>query len=155
MITQDVKDLLASIEVPGMKVLQFAFYGTTASTCLTTIPCARAVYTGTHDNDTARGWYGGLTDEERRRVWDYLGSDGREVEWALIRAAYGSVAETAIVPMQDALGLGSEARMNTPAAPANANWRWRARDDAFRGDVAERLRRMAALAGRLNLSSRA
>jgi 4-alpha-glucanotransferase len=154
MITQDVKDLLAAVEVPGMKVLQFAFYGDDSEYLPHNHPVRCAVYTGTHDNDTARGWYAGLKDEERRRVWDYLGSDGREIEWALIRAAYGSVAETAVVPMQDVLALGSEARMNTPAAPGG-NWRWRARDDAFRGDLAERLRRMAALAGRLNLSSRA
>jgi 4-alpha-glucanotransferase len=148
MITQDVKDLLASLEVPGMKVMQFAFYGDDSEYLPHRHPVRCAVYTGTHDNDTARGWYGALTDEEKRRVWDYLGSDGREIEWALIRAAYASVAETAVVPMQDVLGLGGEARMNTPAAPGG-NWRWRARDDAFRGDVAERLRRMAALAGRL------
>ena len=148
MITQDVHDLLASLEVPGMKVLQFAFYGDDSEYLPHRHPVRSAVYTGTHDNDTARGWYAGLSDEERRRVWDYLGSDGREIEWALIRAAYSSVAETAIVPMQDVLGLGSEARMNTPAAPGG-NWRWRARDDAFRPDVADRLRRMAALAGRV------
>jgi 4-alpha-glucanotransferase len=147
MITQDVKDLLASVEVPGMKVLQFAFYGDDSEYLPHNHPVRSAVYTGTHDNDTARGWYAGLKDEERRRVWDYLGSDGREVEWALIRAAYASVAETAIVPMQDVLGLGSEARMNTPAAPGG-NWRWRARDDAFRVETAERLRRMVTLAGR-------
>jgi 4-alpha-glucanotransferase len=148
MITQDVKDLLASVEVPGMKVLQFAFYGDDSEYLPHNHPVRSAVYTGTHDNDTARGWYAGLTDEEKRRVWDYLGSDGREIEWSLIRAAYASVAETAIVPMQDVLGLGSEARMNTPAAPGG-NWRWRARADAFRGDTAERLRRMAALTGRM------
>jgi len=148
MITQDVKDLLASLEIPGMKVLQFAFYGDDSEYLPHNHPVRSAVYTATHDNDTARGWYAGLTDEERRRVWDYLGNDGREVEWALIRAAYASVAETAVVPMQDVLGLGGEARMNTPAAPGG-NWRWRAGDDAFRGDVAERLRRMVALAGRL------
>jgi len=151
MITQDVKDLLASIEVPGMKVLQFAFYGDDSEYLPHNHPVRSAVYTGTHDNDTARGWYAGLNDEERRRVWDYLGSDGREIEWSLIRAAYSSVADTAIVPMQDVLGLGSEARMNTPAAP-RGNWRWRARDDAFRPEVAERLRRMAALSGRLPTS---
>ena len=147
MITQDVKDLLASVEVPGMKVLQFAFYGDDSEYLPHNHPVRSAVYTGTHDNDTARGWYAALKDEERRRVWDYLGSDGREIEWALIRAAYASVAETAVVPMQDVLGLGSEARMNTPAAPGG-NWRWRARDEAFRAETAERLRRMVVLAGR-------
>ncbi|HEX4441515.1 MAG TPA: 4-alpha-glucanotransferase [Thermoanaerobaculia bacterium] len=153
MITQEVKDLLASIEIPGMKVLQFAFYGDDSEYLPHNHPVRSAVYTATHDNDTARGWYAGLKDEERRRVWDYLGNDGREIEWALIRAAYASVAETAVVPMQDVLGLGGEARMNTPAAPGG-NWKWRAGDDAFRGDVAERLKRMVALAGRVPVSSR-
>jgi len=106
------------------------------------------VYTGTHDNDTARGWYAALNPEERERVWDYLGSDGREIEWALVRAAYGSVAERAIVPLQDVLGLGSEARMNTPSEPSG-NWRWRAPADAWRPEVASRLRRMANLSGRV------
>ena len=78
-----------------------------------------------------------------------------EPHWELTETTLSSRAALALLQAQDILGLGSEARMNTPAAPANANWRWRARDDAFRGDVAERLRRMAALAGRLNLSSRA
>jgi 4-alpha-glucanotransferase len=105
------------------------------------------VYTGTHDNDTARGWYGALKPEERERVFDYLGSDGSEVHWALIRGAYDSVAHRAIVPLQDVLGLGSEARMNTPAEPGG-NWTWRAPDWAFRPEDAQRLRRMAILSGR-------
>jgi 4-alpha-glucanotransferase len=88
-----------------------------------------------------------LKPEERERVWDYLGSDGREIEWALIRAAYGSVAEAAVVPMQDVLGLGSEARMNMPSQPGG-NWRWRAKGEDLRADLAERLKRMAVLSGR-------
>ena len=146
-ISPDVKALLAKLGIPGMKVLQFAFYGNDSEYLPHRYPRRSVVYTGTHDNDTARGWYARLTPEERERVWDYLGSDGREIEWALIRAAYASVADRAIVPLQDVLGLGSEARMNTPSEPGD-NWRWRAPADAFRPDLAARLRRMVELSGR-------
>ena len=150
-ISPDVKTLLAKLAIPGMKVLQFAFYGNDSEYLPHRHPRRSVVYTGTHDNDTARGWYARLKPEERERVWDYLGSDGREIEWALIRAAYASVAERAVVPLQDVLGLGSEARMNTPSEPGD-NWRWRAPGDAFRPELAARLRRMAELSGRFRES---
>ena len=146
-ITDDVRDLLAVLGIPGMKVLQFAFYGPDSEYLPHRHPVNAVVYTGTHDNDTARGWYAGLKPEERERVWDYLGSDGSQIHWDLIRAAYSSVARRAIVPMQDVLGLGSEARMNTPAAP-EGSWCWRAPEGAFAGEIAARLRRMAILTGR-------
>jgi 4-alpha-glucanotransferase len=146
-IDDDVRELLAALGFPGMKILQFGFYGADSDYLPHRHTPNCVVYTGTHDNDTARGWYAALKPEERERVWDYLGCDGREVEWALIRAAYGSVAERAIVPLQDVLGLGSEARMNTPSEPAG-NWCWRAPADAWRPELAERLRRMAELSGR-------
>ena len=131
-----------------MKVLQFAFYEPDSDYLPHRhVPCS-VVYTGTHDNDTARGWYAGLKPEERERVWDYLGSNGSEIHWDLIRAAYASVARRAIVPLQDVLGLGSEARMNMPALPAG-NWTWRMAADACRSEDAARLRRMAVLSGRL------
>ncbi len=146
-IDDDVRELLDALEFPGMKILQFGFYGSDSDYLPHRYPHNSVVYTGTHDNDTARGWYAALKPEERERVWDYLGCDGREIEWALIRAAYGSVARRAIVPMQDILGLGSEARMNTPSRP-EGNWVWRAPEDAFRPDLAARLARMAELTGR-------
>jgi 4-alpha-glucanotransferase len=152
-IDADVRALLEGLEIPGMKVLQFAFYGDDSEYLPHRHRPRCVAYTGTHDNDTARGWYAGLKPEERGRVWDYLGSDGREIEWALIRAAYGSVAERAVVPLQDVLGLGSDARMNTPSEPGG-NWTWRASPDAFRPDLSARLRRLAALAGRLPPSPR-
>jgi 4-alpha-glucanotransferase len=105
------------------------------------------VYTGTHDNETTRGWWGSLNETDRARVLDYLGADPREIEWSLIRMAYNSVAERAVVPLQDVLGLGNEARMNTPAVP-NGNWAWRARAEHFRPELAARLRRLAVLSGR-------
>jgi 4-alpha-glucanotransferase len=146
-IDADVRALLAAVGFPGMKVLQFGFYGPDSEYLPHRHVRNGVVYTGTHDNDTARGWYAALKPEERERVWDSLGSDGREIEWALIRAAYGSVAERAIVPLQDVLGLGSEARMNTPSEPSG-NWRWRAPGDAWRPEVAARLKRMTVLSGR-------
>ncbi len=147
-ITEEVRDLLTELGVPGMKVLQFAFYEADGEYLPHRHTENAVVYTGTHDNDTAKGWYANLKPEERERVYDYLGADGgAEIHWALIRAAYGSVARRAIVPMQDVLGLGSEARINTPAAPAG-NWTWRAPDWAFRPEDATRLRRMAVLSGR-------
>jgi 4-alpha-glucanotransferase len=146
-ITDDVRDLLAALGIPGMKVLQFAFYEPDSEYLPHRHVENAVVYTGTHDNDTARGWYAALKPEERERVWDYLGSDGREIHWDLIRAAYASVARRAIVPMQDVLGLSSEARMNTPAEPAG-NWSWRAADWGFRAEDAARLKRMAVLTGR-------
>ncbi|HSS43890.1 MAG TPA: 4-alpha-glucanotransferase [Thermoanaerobaculia bacterium] len=105
------------------------------------------VYTGTHDNDTARGWFARLEKAEKERVRDALGVSGDTVEWDLIRAAYGSVADSAIVPLQDVFGLGSEARMNTPGR-AQGNWSWRARPEQFTERRAARLRRLAEITGR-------
>jgi 4-alpha-glucanotransferase len=147
-ITPDVKRLLARLRIPGMKVLQFAFYEAD-NTYLPHrhVPNA-VVYTGTHDNDTTRGWWATLDPDARRRVSDYLGSPGPEIEWDLIRAAYASVADRAIVPLQDVFGLGSEARMNDPAK-AEGNWGWRAREEDFVNDRNARLRSLAELTGRL------
>ena len=147
LITPDVKALLETVGVPGMKVLQFAFFEPDSDYLPHRHVPNAAVYTGTHDNDTARGWFAALSPEERGRVRDYLGCDGSAIEWDLIRAAYTSVCDRAIVPMQDILGLGSEARMNNPAEPAG-NWAWHAARDAFRPDLAARLRRLAELTGR-------
>jgi 4-alpha-glucanotransferase len=146
-ITPDVRRLLAKLGIPGMKVLQFAFYEADSPYLPHRHVPNAVVYTGTHDNDTTRGWWGTLDPGARRRVSAYLGSDGTGIEWDLIRAAYASVADRAIVPLQDVLGLGSEARMNTPAE-AEGNWSWRARDEDFRNDRNGRLRDLAELTGR-------
>jgi 4-alpha-glucanotransferase len=147
LITEDVRELLAALGIPGMKVLQFAFYGEDGEYLPHRYSRNCIVYTGTHDNATARGWFESLKPEERRRVADYLGCEGPGIEWALIRAAYTSVAERAIVPMQDVLGLGDEARMNDPSEPGD-HWSWRASAGAFSGEIAARLKRLAALTGR-------
>jgi 4-alpha-glucanotransferase len=146
-ITPDVEALLAKVGVPGMKVLQFAFYERDSDYLPHRHVPNAVVYTGTHDNDTARGWFSALTEEEKGRVRDYLGTDGSRIAWDLIRAAYTSVCERAIVPMQDVLGFSSEARMNDPAKPGGS-WSWRAPADAFRPDFALRLKRLAELSAR-------
>jgi 4-alpha-glucanotransferase len=150
-ITEDVRELLAQIGVPGMKVLQFGFSEEDSEHLPHRHAANSVVYTGTHDNDTTRGWFAALPEEDRRRVLDYVGGDGSEIEWDLIRAAYESVADTAIVPLQDVFGLGSEARMNTPGV-AEGNWVWRADAADFTGARAARLRRLARLTGRVGRS---
>jgi 4-alpha-glucanotransferase len=151
-ITPDVESLLAKVGVPGMKVLQFAFYEPDSSYLPHRHVPNAVVYTGTHDNDTARGWFARLSREEKERVTDYLGGDGSAIEWDLIRAAFASVCDRAIVPLQDVLGLGSEARMNNPASPGG-NWGWRAEALAFApGLAAARVLRLAELTGRVPAS---
>jgi len=146
-ITKDVRELLASLGIPGMKVLQFAFSDPDSEHLPHNHVRNGVAYTSTHDNDTARGWSAGLSPREKSRVEDYLGGDEREIWWDLIRAACASVAARAVVPLQDVLGLGSEARMNTPGR-AEGNWTWRARREDFRAEPAERLRRLAELTAR-------
>ncbi len=146
-ITPDVRRLLAKLRFPGMKVLQFAFYEADSPYLPHRHVPNAVVYTGTHDNDTTRGWWATLDPGARRRVSDYLGCEGSGIEWDLIRAAYASVAERAVVPLQDVFGLGSEARMNTPAE-AEGNWSWRARDEDFQNDRNGRLCELALLTGR-------
>jgi 4-alpha-glucanotransferase len=106
------------------------------------------VYTGTHDNDTTAGWYAKLPDAQRETLQKQLGANGREVVWAMIREALASQADTAIAPVQDLLGLGSEARMNFPGI-ANGNWRWRLKDGALTQELAQRLRSITITYGRL------
>ncbi len=107
------------------------------------------VYTGTHDNATTAEWFQGLEPDARELAHDYLGMDQDEqIEWQMIRAAYGSVARTAIVPMQDVLGAGAPGRMNTPGRAAD-NWSWRLTAEQFNGDSAARLRRLGEITGRI------
>jgi len=105
------------------------------------------LYTGTHDNDTTCGWYDTVEERVRHHVRCYLGCDGNEISWDLIRAAMRSVADTVVIPVQDLLGLGSAARMNQPALQGG-NWSWRFRDGALNESVAERLTELTMLFGR-------
>ncbi len=147
LITPDVHELREVLGLPGMRVLQFGFAEDDSDHLPHRHMRACVVYTGTHDNDTTRGWFDSLGGEERLRLRDYLGGDGTAPEWELIRAAYASVADLAVVPLQDVFGLGSDARMNTPGRPSG-NWSWRAEHDAFGDAAAARLRRLAELTGR-------
>lgn len=128
-ITEDVVALRESLGLPGMRILQFAFDGRADNPYLPHNHSADSVvYTGTHDNDTTPGWWAGCDEATRVRVREYLASNGEAIHWDLIRTAFASVADTAIVPLQDVLGLGSEARMNTPGA-AQGCWAWRFEED--------------------------
>lgn len=147
-ITAEVHELRKAIGVPGMKILQFAFAQPDSPHLPHCYDPLTVVYTGTHDNDTARGWYEQATAEERKAAGEYLGvTNANDIAWTLIRAAYTSVAVTAIVPVQDILDLGSEARMNLPGAEHD-NWSWRFADGALGGSHAERLRQLGEVAGR-------
>ena len=125
-ITPDVIELRDQFGLPGMKVLQFAFSTDASDKFLPHNYTANfVVYTGTHDNDTAWGWYQhSSTERERDFFRRYFRTDGHEVAWTLIEGAFRSVARLAVVPLQDVLSLGTEARMNLPGT-SQGNWRWR------------------------------
>jgi 4-alpha-glucanotransferase len=147
-ITEDVHELRHAIDVPGMKILQFGFGQPDSPHLPHRFETRTVVYTGTHDNDTAQGWYATAGEDEREMAGDYLGCEEEDIAWGLIRAAYTSVAEVAIVPVQDILGLGSEGRMNRPGA-TDDNWNWRLRAGALTSGHAEKLRRLATITGRI------
>jgi 4-alpha-glucanotransferase len=153
-ITLEVHELRDRWGFPGMRVLQFAFGDQSLENphkphnfiqnCV--------VYTGTHDNDTSAGWFAVNTDAqsraERKAALLYMGSNGADAVWDFIRLALSSVANIAILPMQDVLGLGSEARMNLPSTIGN-NWRWRMREDQLKPELADRLQKMNRIYGRI------
>jgi len=148
-ITPDVIDLRDRYHFPGMKVLQFAFSTDASDKFLPHNYTANfVVYTGTHDNDTAWGWYRrSSTEQERDHFRHYFRTDGGDVAWTLIEGALRSVACMAVAPMQDVLNLGTEARMNLPGT-SQGNWQWRLRAGQIDGSVVERLREAAILYGR-------
>jgi len=139
-ITPDVVDLRKQFDLPGMKILQFGFSGPDNLFLPHHYPSNCVTYTGTHDNDTARGWYASAPAEEREFAERYLRTKEDEFTWDLIRAGWSSVAVFALAPMQDLLGLGTEARMNFPSKPSG-NWEWRmpagALTDALRDQIKE------------------
>jgi 4-alpha-glucanotransferase len=140
-VDDSVRELLRASGFPGMRVLQFGLVDPRSTHHPSNHVENSVVYTGTHDNDTARGWFESLDDEERARVLDTVDGDGTEIEWAMIRAALDSPARLAIIPAQDVLGLGSEARMNMPSEP-EGNWEWRMEKGALTAERAERLRKL-------------
>jgi 4-alpha-glucanotransferase len=111
-------------------------------------PAKSVVYTGTHDNDTTAGWYAKLPSAQREALQKQFPANSREIVWAVIREALASQADTAIIPVQDLLELGSEARMNFPGI-AKGNWGWRLKDGALTQKLAERLRSLTMEYGRL------
>jgi 4-alpha-glucanotransferase len=148
-ITPEVHALRDRLDMPGMAVMQFGFGDPGAHIYLPhRLTPNRVIYTGTHDNDTMVAWWKCCTDYERRCAQSYLGRIDGDVHWAFIRAAQASVANLCIVPLQDVLGLGSEARMNIPSR-ADGNWKWRYQPGVLTHDLAERLAVLAEVTDRL------
>ncbi len=160
MITPEVDALREQLGFPGMRVLQFNFGSDPKADAYRphNYPRNCVVYTGTHDNNTTIGWFRGedvkdstQSKEERERekqlALKYLGTDGHEINWDFIRLALMSVADTAIIPMQDVLGLGSEARMNLPGI-TEGNWCWRFVPDTLTEEIKARLKELTAVYGR-------
>lgn len=150
-ITAEVDALRLEMGMPGMKVIQFGFSDKGAHTHLPHRYTSDTVaYTGTHDNDTTRGWWKTVGKTERDAVKALVGPAGGRPVWPLIRASAGSVAEVAVVPAQDLLELGSEARMNTPSVVANGNWSWRAPEGSWQPELAARLAALVEVTDRDN-----
>ncbi|MGC2696162.1 MAG: 4-alpha-glucanotransferase [Candidatus Angelobacter sp.] len=149
LITEEVHALRERLGMPGMKVLQFGFGDPGAHIYLPqNFEPNCVVYTGTHDNDTTPGWWqNSASEEEKRFAATYLGEPKDGMQWAFIRAALASVARLAIVPLQDVLGLGSEARMNTPSL-SNGNWGWRFRSGELTDQLAKKLAALADVCDR-------
>jgi 4-alpha-glucanotransferase len=148
-ITEGVEALRDGFDLPGMRILQFAFDGKNYNPYLphnfdnpNTV-----VYTGTHDNDTTRGWFTNLSEDLKHNVRRYLARDGREIAWDLIRLAWSSVANLAVAPLQDVMNLPGSARMNLPGRPSG-NWSWRYTPDMLPGAVLDRLAETTELFGR-------
>ncbi len=158
-ITPDVVALREQFGFPGMRILQFGFGSDTKNLDLphNYVPNVVA-YTGTHDNDTTVGWFHSVAGEGSTRTAaqikreqtfciNYLNTDGHEIHWDFIRGVWASVANTAIVPLQDLLGLGPDARMNLPNS-TSGNWSWRYREGALTTEIAQRLNKLTELYGR-------
>jgi 4-alpha-glucanotransferase len=147
-ITDEVNKLRCDFNLPGMKILQFAFDGSADNLYLPhNYEINSVVYTGTHDNDTTLGWYEPLTDQHKKQIYQRLGSPNQAMPWALIQAAFASVANLAIIPLQDILELGTEARMNIPGT-MEGNWQWQFSWDQLTEKKANYLAHLVKLFGR-------
>jgi len=148
-ITPEVHALRDRLQIPGMSVLQFGFGDEGAHIYLPHRAAGKVIYTGTHDNDTVVGWWhSGAAEHERRYAEAYLGRCEDGIHWAFIRAVQDSPGCLSVVPLQDVLGLGSEARMNTPSL-YGGNWRWRLPENQLNGDVASKMALLAEVSDRL------
>src|SRR5262249_41055956 len=152
-ITPDVSALRDGFQLPGTRVLQFGFDGDARNPHLPGNYVRNAVaYTGTHDNNTTRGWFEALADNQKQIVWNYLGrSTGKtgEVATELLRLVWSSPAALAIAPLQDLLNLGAEARMNVPGR-SQGNWTWRCTENILSGAAFERLYDLTRISDRLS-----
>ncbi len=151
-ITQSVKDLLRKTGFPGMKILEFAFDSREASDYLPHNYAHNCVvYTGTHDNDTILGWFQQINEDDRAMALKYINreqKDIKEINWDFIRLAMQSVADLCVIPVQDYLGLSSEARINIPSTVGN-NWKWRLLEGEFQEDLLKKIHEITKLYGRL------
>lgn len=150
-MTKSVIELVKKTGYPGMKVLEFAFDSREENDYLPhNYDKNCVVYTGTHDNETIVGWYENLNHQDKKLAMDYMdihGDDERDINWKFIRLALSSVADLAIIPIQDYLGLGNEARINKPSTVGN-NWKWRLLENEITDGLIERIRRITRLYGR-------
>lgn len=148
-ITPEVETLRDQLGFPGMKVLQFAFDSEEESTFLphqfTNVNCV--CYTGTHDNNTTKGWYASASEYSRDKVRCYMNTDGYNIHWDFLRTCLGTIATYAIFPLQDVLGIGEEGRINTPGVGTN-NWAWRYKEHALSEGLAEGLAKITRIYGR-------
>jgi 4-alpha-glucanotransferase len=148
-ITPEVEELRDTFDFPGMKILQFAFGGEKNSNFLPhTYPHNSVVYTGTHDNETTVGWYYNATLAEQDHVRRYMSSDGHDIAWDMIRMAFSSVADMAVIPLQDHMKLDNSARMNFPGK-SSGYWQWRFTSQMLTGEIQRRLVEITELYGRL------
>lgn len=154
-ITPEVEALRDQFNFPGMKILQFAFSDGAENLDLPHNYIRNCVaYTGTHDNDTTVGWFEGSgAPAERELALKYIDSEGCRINWDFIRLALSSVADMAVIPLQDLMGLGTKARMNYPSR-AGGNWRWRYTPDMLTPEIEERLSEMTAIYGRWTANGR-
>ena len=147
-ITEEVEALRDDFGFPGMKILQFAFGESAENTYLPHNYSRNfVVYTGTHDNDTLKGWFDDLKPQEQLSVRDYIDSKTGNINQKLIRLAWSTVADMAIIPLQDLMELGSEARMNIPGTPSG-NWQWRYQQQQLTHDKAAWLRHITKIYNR-------
>jgi 4-alpha-glucanotransferase len=148
-ITPEVHALRERLQIPGIAVLQFGFSDEGAHIYLPHRAAGKVIYTGTHDNETTVGWFhSGATKQECRNAECYFGRPDDGIHWAFIRAAQTSAADFAITPLQDVLGLGNEARMNTPSQH-DGNWQWRVAPGQFTSELATKLAHLAEITDRL------
>ncbi|MCK5727771.1 MAG: 4-alpha-glucanotransferase [Methylococcales bacterium] len=147
-ITEEVDQLRMDFNLPGMKILHFAFSDTAENPYLPhNYEANSVVYTGTHDNDTTLGWYNPLSNNEKKHIYELLGASKEAMPWALIQTALASVSNLAVIPLQDILELDSKGRMNTPGT-TQGNWNWRFQWSQLTDDKAHKLSHLIKLFGR-------